>query len=423
MTGRGGPFPRNPEASDAYAHREAFVAYLVAHGTTDASARSYARRLPSLEGKLHAAGASLLTASDVDLAAVFEGDAAALSPWTLRANWSALRRFYEFATATALRPDNPSDSLEVTRKPPRKPRPLPDPVHVLRSDEDLLANWPGVLVGFERFLVTAGKSQRTAFDYSQAMRRFGEWLRGRDLDPVALDAEVLRIFVAERLVRASRTRVHGEVVALRWFYTWLATIGRREDNPAVDLRVKRGTSVPTLPILPPAIKAMIAAATKDRDRLLILVLAHTGARIAEAASIRIEETDFEGCTFLLHGKGDKDRRVAVPAHVMALARSVAGERRAGPLFLSEFDAALTAHQLYKIVKVIADAAGVQAAPHRFRPGFAIPFLDDTGDVHALQKILGHASLATTQRYLTYRSDERVLAMMRASGMARLLSEP
>ena len=147
------------------------------------------------------------------------------------------------------------------------------------------------------------------------------------------------------------------------------------------------------------------ARTPSRNKLLIRMLIATGLRVAELSNLRIEDIDLEnGQAIIWMGKGRKQRTVLIDPDTITLLRSFCQGKDPKGLLIG-----LKPRQIQNVVKHYAKAAGVRWAehvsPHRLRDTFAVHWVRHQGDLESLRRLLGHNSLATTQRYLVFEFDE------------------
>jgi integrase/recombinase XerD len=162
-----------------------------------------------------------------------------------------------------------------------------------------------------------------------------------------------------------------------------------------------------------------------RDRALLEMLYATGARISEAVGLDVDDLDLERASVLLRGKGGKERMVpvgraarrALDAYLAVRDRFLAGRLKARIyLFPSRAGAGhLTRQRLAQLLKALAPAAGIDPArisPHVLRHAFASHLLAGGADLRAVQTLLGHADIATTQIY-THVQGARLAAAVRA----------
>jgi integrase/recombinase XerD len=203
------------------------------------------------------------------------------------------------------------------------------------------------------------------------------------------------------------------VVALRHLFSWLKREGRIERDllPALDLpRLDR--------LLPETLSEtevdhLLAVELPEtplglRNRALLEVLYASGLRVSEAAGLRLEYFLREERLLRVIGKGNRERVVPVGDRAIAaidrwLARGrplLVRPKTGGELFLGEHGRRLTTARLWQIVQEMARLAGLKKKiwPHLLRHSFATHLLGRGADLRAIQEMLGHASLATTQVY-------------------------
>ncbi|MFP4000686.1 MAG: site-specific tyrosine recombinase/integron integrase [Thermoplasmata archaeon] len=139
-----------------------------------------------------------------------------------------------------------------------------------------------------------------------------------------------------------------------------------------------------------------------RDRLILRILYRCGLRVSEVTSLKIQDINFdEGMITVRGGKGDKDRIVPIDDDTLDLIQLYKGDKDKGVLILSQRGKALSNRQVERIVKKYAKRAGLKknVYPHMLRHSFAVHSLKSGMNLRSVQKMLGHASLTTTQIYL------------------------
>ena len=263
-------------------------------------------------------------------------------------------------------------------------------------------------------------SPLTVAAYSRDLRFFGEFLTGHlgrhpaleDLD--ALRETDLRAWLAAEANqgRGNRTRAR-HLSAVRSFFRFLS---RRHgiDNAAAKLLGSPKVSPPLPKALPAADARALAADigqtgdtafVQTRDVALFTLLYGCGLRIAEALSLSIGRAPVEGKPLLVMGKGAKERLVPVlPAVAAAMAdwlRVHPGRGNpAAPLFIGVRGERLNAGVAQRTMREYRRLVGLpeHATPHALRHSFATHLLAGGADLRAIQDLLGHASLSTTQRY-------------------------
>ena len=290
---------------------------------------------------------------------------------------------------------------------------IADNVVALRP-RDVAMDWPSTARDFGRYLRTAGKAEGTCRTYVYNVAFFAQWCARHECSPQDADREYVRAWLSERLQTVTSARAHNDLAALKQFYRWLIEDRYREDDPTRNLRVKRRKSLPTEPLDGSELTALVEACTGERDRLMLLVLAYSGIRISELASLTAERIDWRNGEIVVLGKGDKERRIAPNAEIMNRLHAFCGMFPAGPIFLSQqMQRPLSAQQIRKIIYEVAERAKINGVhPHRFRSFFATAFVEQYGDIQALQGVLGHESIETSARYSEYTRERRAREMMR-----------
>lgn len=268
--------------------------------------------------------------------------------------------------------------------------------------------------GFARYLLAIGKSPQTQRTYVSAAGLFCRWCQGRGLCPSDATRTDLHFWLQERRQSVSASRSHVDLAALKCFYRWHLDLEEDEEPPITrGAKVKRGRRLPTKPLSLEELRLLVQACDNERNRLIVILLAYTGLRISEFASLTSENIDWPSGTLEIVGKGDKERPLKPPAEVMGRLRSFLGFFHEGPLWLSlKANRPLSAHQIRKIIYDIARDAGIEDVhPHRFRAFFATYWMDHFGDIQALQSMMGHESVETTSRYSEFTKYRRGLEQM------------
>jgi integrase/recombinase XerC len=296
--------------------------------------------------------------------------------------------------------------------------------HTIQDDEGLdVTERPralGTLLdAFDRELATVGGlSANSRRAYLSDVSQFATFLveSGRieradagSAEVLAAGAEAVRAFLASLLQRRARSTVSRKLAALRSFYELLT----RDDASASPARAVRAPKLPKqLPVhlQPDDMAALLADAATDtvaglRDRALLELLYSSGLRAAEAAGLDWTAVAFQLGVVRVRGKGSKERVVPVGTEALDALRAwrdhpdrPRGDERA--VFLNLRGGRLTTRSIGRIVEKHLRAAGLPAAasPHSLRHSFATHLLEGGADLRAIQEMLGHASIATTQKY-------------------------
>jgi len=252
--------------------------------------------------------------------------------------------------------------------------------------------------------------------YARDLRELATFAEGRGRAAPALTRQELEAHVRDlmSLGRSPRS-VTRAVAAVRGFYRFLVVDGRLPDDPARELHPPRTWHVlPTcLPV--EAVDRLLAQPDTTtpaglRDRAAIELLYATGMRVSELVALRPGEVNLEAGCLTCTGKGDKQRLVPIGDEAAAWVErylrdgraALLGRRRSARLFVSARGggAGLTRVGFWKILRGHALRAGLAPAPspHVLRHSFATHLLERGADLRAIQMMLGHADLSTTQIY-------------------------
>jgi integrase/recombinase XerD len=258
-------------------------------------------------------------------------------------------------------------------------------------------------------------ADHTLESYQRDLFKLGRFAaaRGRTID--ALNQHELDRFVQELSGQGLAPRsVSRAVAAVRSFYRFVTLEHRRQQNPAEDLQAPRAwRPLPTFLSVEDVDRLIQQPDTTTvrgiRDRALIELLYATGLRVSELVALRVVDVNLEAACLTCTGKGGKQRIVPVGDEAAAWVRRYLATARpalvtSGPtqrLFVNARGGRmLTRVGFWKILKGYARQAGLNASlsPHVLRHSFATHLLDRGADLRAIQLMLGHADLSTTQIY-------------------------
>lgn len=275
-----------------------------------------------------------------------------------------------------------------------------------------------------------GLSPHTVDGYGRDARRFAAALAASGLTfRTAAEEDVRRHLRSLRAAGAGPRTLARAAAAIRTLLRFLAAEGEAPERLARDAVLEAGRSVRPLPRTLGArevvsILEAIDTSTPEglRDRALLEILYATGARISEATAIRPADLSIREGLVRLRGKGGRERIVPVGREALRwLGRYVADARPAllgrrtdpGWLFLSRRGRRLARNSAWHAVKRAARAAGLasRTTPHVLRHAFATHLVENEADLRAVQELLGHARIATTEIY-THLSTRRLRALHR-----------
>jgi integrase/recombinase XerD len=264
-----------------------------------------------------------------------------------------------------------------------------------------------------------GLSRNTLDAYRSDLQQFGAWLEDNDVPALSAGRRDLEAFLASRsMAPASLSR---KLACLRSFYRHMRREEIIDHDPAAELKApRREAKLPQ--VLSRGEVARLIEAPKGtapgdlRDRALLELMYACGLRASEATGLDVSDIDLDEGMLRASGKGSKERIVPVGRsaleavrHYVARGRpALVGLKPEPALFVNRRGGRLSRQGLYKIVLRHAETAGLKGkmSPHTLRHTFATHLLAGGCDLRAVQEMLGHADITTTQIY-THLSAERL----------------
>jgi integrase/recombinase XerC len=264
-------------------------------------------------------------------------------------------------------------------------------------------------------LARRNESPHTLRNYDADLRDFAAYFTppGADAPPplAEIDILALREWLAHLYDRRLKpATIRRKLASIRGLFKFLSRDGLVTSDPARLLRLpKMPKTLPDVPnaettnaivdaVLPPQLEQ----ADPKRDRLLLEMLYGCGLRVSEAVGLDIEDIDRSERWLRVRGKGRKERQVPFGGKAAVALESCLEDRdtRTGPLFLNRFGNRLSDRGARNIVKFYATwtVGDSSIHPHTLRHAFATHLLSDGADLRAIQELLGHARLSTTQKY-------------------------
>jgi integrase/recombinase XerC len=268
-----------------------------------------------------------------------------------------------------------------------------------------------------KFLKSLGErnaSSHTIKAYTQDLNAFASYIGSRRLGDI--DHLVIRGFLSQLYEKGlSKTSVARALAAVRSLYRWLAQEGEVEQNPAALVSTpklpKKLPRVPTLEEMNCVFDGQMPeiASFPERDRLMLELLYGCGIRNSELIGINLDDIRVTAEALLIRGKGKKERYVpfgdavksALKSYLPARQLVLSETRRNTPaLLINRRGGRLTTRSVGRIIKKIAVAKGLSpdVHPHTLRHAFGTHMLEEGADLRAIQEMLGHERLSTTQRY-------------------------
>jgi integrase/recombinase XerC/integrase/recombinase XerD len=292
--------------------------------------------------------------------------------------------------------------------------PLPDP-------------WREALQALDADLRRRALSEKTRRAYAIDTGQFARWAAAHELDPSRLDERAVRRYAASLSERGQApASVARKLAAVRSLFRVQVEVRAREDNPAELVGSPKRPQR-----LPRVLKEAEVAALLDRigattplelrDRAMFELAYACGLRAEEIVSLELDAVDFDSELVRVEGKGGRTRVIPAGEHALRaleryLARgrpplAVGGENW---LFLSKSGRRLSTSDVRRRLRTWARQAALAGAhPHALRHSFATHLLEGGADLRAIQELLGHATISTTQVYTRVQSGRLRSAYYRA----------
>jgi integrase/recombinase XerC len=284
------------------------------------------------------------------------------------------------------------------------------------SELDLIGSFVGHL-RLERHL-----SSHTLAAYRRDLGHLATFLQRGHSSLLAADRSTLRRFLAQQhALGYARASVARRVAAIRSFYRWAVAEGRLTSDPSMLLsRPKVVNRLPT--VLRPAEADLLVEAPRDptvgdadpvegaialRDRAVLELLYGSGLRVSETAGLTVARVDLARGRVRVMGKGAKEREVPLSEPSIAALRDWLRDGRpyvaadgSPALFFNRRKRPIGPRDIRALVEGYSERLlpGRRVTPHTLRHSFATHLLEGGADIRAVQELLGHASIATTQRY-------------------------
>jgi integrase/recombinase XerC len=267
---------------------------------------------------------------------------------------------------------------------------------------------------FLRHLRERNASPHTIKAYSGDLANFSAYIGSRGWKQI--DHIAIRGFLSQLYEKGlGKTSVARSLAAVRSLYRWLAREEVVEQNPAKLVATpklpKKLPRVPTIEEMNAVLDAPMpeVAAFPERDRLMLELLYGCGIRNSELTGIDLDDIRMSAEAILIRGKGKKERYVpfgdsakAALAVYLPARQTVLNDMRkhTSALLINRRGGRLTTRSVGRIIKKIVVAKGLSpdVHPHTLRHAFGTHMLEEGADLRAIQELLGHERLATTQRY-------------------------
>ena len=290
------------------------------------------------------------------------------------------------------------------------------------------ASWSAALQALDADLRRRALAEKTRRAYAIDTGQFARWAAAQGLEPAGLDERTVRRYAASLSEQGQApSSVARKLAAIRSLFRVQVEASAREDNPAELVgSPKRPQRLPRV-LKADEVSALLdrigaASPLELRDRAMFELAYACGLRAEEIVSLELGAVDFDAELVRVEGKGGRTRVIPTGEHALAAldaylrrarpALAVAGEECA--LFLSKSGRHLSTSDVRRRLRTWARQAALAGAhPHALRHSFATHLLEGGADLRAIQELLGHATISTTQVYTRVQSGRLRAAYARA----------
>lgn len=281
--------------------------------------------------------------------------------------------------------------------------------------------------------VERAASPRTLEAYRRDLEQFLAFLEGAGEAVSGTDGIthlMIRRWIASLHGGCAKSTVGRKVATLRSFFRHLQRLGMVAANPAELVSAPRREKKLPYHLAIDEVTALVAAPSDEgplplRDRAILELLYSSGLRVSELTSLDLRHLDISARLVRVSGKGGKERIVPVGSHALRALSAYRATRpdvsQDAPLFLNARGGRLTRRGVALIVDrhMLRIAALRKVSPHTLRHTFATHLLEGGADLRAIQELLGHASLSTTQKYTHVSLDRLMEVYDKAHPSARI----
>lgn len=279
-------------------------------------------------------------------------------------------------------------------------------------------NWAQALEDYRLYLrLERGLSANSIQNYSLDVQKLIRFLEVKEVNisPVEITEEIIQQFVYETAKTVNPRSQARLISGLKGFFNFLVFEDYRKSNPLELIESpKTGRKLPDVistEEIDEIIKAIdLGKPEGERNRAIIETLYGCGLRVSELVNLHISDLFFEEGFLKVTGKGNKQRFVPVSPYTQKFITIYQQEVRphlpvqksfSDTLFLNRRGNKLTRAMIFTIVRQLAEKAGIKKkiSPHTFRHSFATHLLENGADLRAIQQMLGHESITTTEVYM------------------------
>jgi integrase/recombinase XerD len=279
-----------------------------------------------------------------------------------------------------------------------------------------MSNWERYIKDFVSFLkIEKGLAENSIFAYQNDVNKLKDFATANNIDPKSASYDDLKQFIAQLYDLGLSARSQARIISgIKQFFIYLLVEDIIKDDPSELLELpKLGRKLPEVLSIE-EIDSLIGAIdlSKDeghRNKAILETLYSCGLRVSELINLKFSDLYFDEGFIRVLGKGNKERLVpvspTVEKEIGIYTKNVRNYMKIQPgneniVFLNRRGAQLTRVMIFTIIKNLAETAGIKKniSPHTFRHSFATHLLEGGANLRAIQEMLGHESITTTEIY-------------------------
>ena len=278
-------------------------------------------------------------------------------------------------------------------------------------------NWKQAIKDYQNYLrIERGLSNNSIYNYTLDIKKLANWLNKNSMEvsPSKITQETLQQFIYE-IAKVINPRSQSRIISgLKGFFNYLVFEEYRKTNPLeliespkIGRKLPDTLSIEEIDLLIATID--LSTPQGERNRSIIETLYGCGLRVSELINLKISDLFFDEGFIKVTGKGDKQRFVPIGSltvkYIELYRREIRIHQQINPLakdtlYLNRRGNSLTRAMIFHIVKELTEKSGINKniSPHTFRHSFATHLLENGADLRAIQQMLGHESITTTEIY-------------------------
>ncbi|MCP5511820.1 MAG: site-specific tyrosine recombinase XerD [Leptospiraceae bacterium] len=272
-----------------------------------------------------------------------------------------------------------------------------------------------LLQNFQEYLsVEKGLSENSIYSYKYDLNKFKTYLENQQLDFLEVQTkDIMEFLVEERNRKISSKTLTREVVAIRQFYKYLRDEKKVDINPTDKIGTPEVMRAIPDHLTTQEVDELFNVIREDniyelRDKCIFELLYSSGLRISEACNLKLSDLDLESMSISVEGKGGRERLVPfgekslliLNAYLSKSRSEILKTRSCEYLFVSKKGSYINRKSVWRLLNIYIKRTGItkKVTPHTLRHSFATHLLENHADLRAVQELLGHIDISTTQIY-------------------------